>query len=106
MAVLMPINCPFVLTNAPPELPGFTAASVWINDCEYLPVGSRFLAFALIIPAVTVDVKLNGFPTAKTHSPIFALSESAKVTKGNSSSASIFNQILQFLLYKFYYCLM
>ena len=29
-----------------------------------------FLAFAETIPAVTVDVKLKGFPTANTHSPI------------------------------------
>ena len=27
-------------------------------------------ALALTIPAVTVDVKLNGFPTASTHSPM------------------------------------
>ncbi len=30
IAVLIPINSPFVFTNAPPEFPGFTAASVWI----------------------------------------------------------------------------
>ena len=30
-----------------------------------------FLAFAETIPAVTVDVKLKGFPTASTHSPTF-----------------------------------
>ena len=30
MAVLIPINSPFVFTNAPPELPGLTAASVCI----------------------------------------------------------------------------
>ena len=30
-----------------------------------------FLAFAETIPAVTVDVKLKGFPTARTHWPIF-----------------------------------
>jgi hypothetical protein len=28
-----------------------------------------FLALALTIPAVTVDARLNGFPTATTHSP-------------------------------------
>ena len=33
-----------------------------------------FLAFAETIPAVTVEVRLNGFPTANTHSPIFRLS--------------------------------
>ena len=31
-------------------------------------------AFALTMPAVTVEVRLNGFPTAKTHSPSFKFS--------------------------------
>jgi hypothetical protein len=39
-------------------------------------------AFAETIPAVTVDVKLYGFPTAKTHSPIFTESEFPKVVYG------------------------
>ena len=30
IAVFIPISSPFVFTNAPPEFPGFTAASVWI----------------------------------------------------------------------------
>ena len=33
-----------------------------------------FLALADTIPAVTVDVRLKGLPTAKTHSPIFTSS--------------------------------
>ena len=32
-------------------------------------------ALALTIPAVTVEVRLNGLPTANTHSPIFSASE-------------------------------
>ena len=35
-------------------------------------------ALALTIPAVTVEVKLNGLPTANTHSPILVPSESPK----------------------------
>jgi hypothetical protein len=31
IAVLMPINSPLRLTNAPPELPGLIAASVWMK---------------------------------------------------------------------------
>ena len=33
-----------------------------------------FLPFALTIPAVTVEAKLKGFPTASTHSPIWTSS--------------------------------
>ena len=32
MAVLMPINSPFMLTRAPPEFPGLIAASVWTKS--------------------------------------------------------------------------
>ena len=52
-----------------------------------------FLALALTIPAVTVDVKLNGFPTAKTHSPILRLSELPKII-GCRLSASIFSNAI------------
>ena len=69
-----------MLINAPPLFPGFTAASVWMNDSMglsllFFPKIFMFLAFALTIPAVTVDVKLKGFPTASTHSPILTSSE-------------------------------
>ena len=30
IAVFIPISSPFVFTKAPPEFPGFIAASVWI----------------------------------------------------------------------------
>ena len=76
--MLMPTKLPSVFTRAPPLLPGFTAASVWINASRGNTslYGSlfrilMFLDLALTIPAVTVYVKLNGFPTANTHSPIF-----------------------------------
>src|SRR5690606_36214382 len=76
MAVLIPIRSPLVLTRAPPLFPGFTAASVCMKDWPL--VGERALALALTIPAVTVEVRLKGLPTAKTHSPILVLSESPK----------------------------
>ena len=44
-------------------------------------------AFALTIPAVTVDVILNGLPTANTHSPTFNASESPTGTVGRSSAS-------------------
>lgn len=47
------------------------------------------LFLALTIPAVTVEVKLNGLPTAKTHSPTSKSSELPKETY-LKSSPSIF----------------
>ena len=41
-----------------------------------------FLAFALTIPAVTVDLNSNGDPIANTHSPICNLLEFPKLEKG------------------------
>ena len=32
MAELMPISSPFMLTSAPPELPGLIDASVWMKS--------------------------------------------------------------------------
>ena len=78
IAVFIPINSPLSLINAPPEFPGLTAASVCMYDWVVLPVGSRLLDFAEIIPAVTVEVRLKGLPTAKTHSPICVVSLSPK----------------------------
>jgi hypothetical protein len=40
--------------------------------------------FALTMPAVTVEVKLNGLPTANTHSPTFSFSESPNGMVGRS----------------------
>ena len=47
------------------------------------------LPIALMIPAVTVDSRLNGLPTATTHSPTFNSSELANDNVGKFS-ASIF----------------
>ena len=67
-----------MLTKAPPLLPLFTAASVWIYDSFLLSYLFKSRDLALIMPAVTVEFKLNGFPIASTHSPILAWSESPK----------------------------
>jgi len=48
---------------------------------------------ALIIPAVTVEAKLKGFPTANTHCPTFMLSEFPKGIYGKSV-ASIFTSAI------------
>ena len=91
IAVFIPTKSPSVFTKAPPELPGFIAASVWIKAS--IPPSFKILIsldLALIIPAVTVEFKLNGFPTASTHCPIFKLFEFANF-KNSSSVDSIFN---------------
>ena len=79
--MLMPTSSPRVLTSAPPLLPGFTAASVWMNDSILLrsePPDMMPRPLALTMPAVTVEFRLNGLPTAKTHSPTLSCSESPK----------------------------
>ena len=49
----------------------------------------RSLDLALIIPAVTVEFKLKGLPTANTHSPILVASEFPKNMYGSFLSVSI-----------------
>ncbi len=44
--------------------------------------------FALTIPAVTVEVRSNGFPTAKTHCPTLTLSEFPNFIKGRLSAST------------------
>ena len=51
------------------------------------------LAFALTIPAVTVEVKLNGLPTASTQSPISTSSELPNSVNAKLLS-SIFNKAI------------
>ena len=91
MAVLIPTNSPLVFTNAPPEFPGLTAASVWINDsipiARPLVIDEMLRALALTIPAVTVEVNPNGLPTAKTHSPTLSASELPMGITGNFSAS-------------------
>src|SRR5438105_277897 len=83
----MPITSPFMLKSGPPELPGFTAASVWMNG-TYVPSGSE-RAVALTMPAVAVFSKPNGEPIASTHSPTRSLAGSPSFTAGRPL-ASIF----------------
>ena len=94
MAALIPISFPSVLTSAPPEFPGFIAASVCIKDVKvfllFLSLRIfKFLAFAETIPAVTVLVRLKGLPTANTHCPTCTLSL-FPYSRGVRSSVSIF----------------
>ncbi len=55
IAVLMPTTSPAAVTNGPPELPGFNAASVWITLSISRPERVRSeRPRALTTPAVTV----------------------------------------------------
>src|SRR5262249_59532774 len=72
-AVLMPTTLALLSASAPPELPGFSAASVWITSstsrpAEPLRVG-RDRPRALTTPAVTDPASPSGFPTATTSWP-------------------------------------
>ena len=50
-----------------------------------------FLDFALTIPAVTVEVRLKGLPTASTQSPNFRSSELPNSVKRRSFSSTFNN---------------
>ena len=88
IAVLIPITFPSISNSGPPEFPEFIEASVCMKS-SYLdkPID---LFLAEIIPAVTVPPKPNGFPIAKTQSPILALSESPNATGINFSFVLFF----------------
>jgi hypothetical protein len=70
------------LKSGPPEFPGFTAASVWMNGTRFSCGRSR--PFALTMPAVIVLSRPNGLPMATTHSPTLSFSGSPIVTFGRS----------------------
>ena len=70
IAVLTPITSPRELSSGPPELPGLSAASVWITSGISRPVLARMLRpSALTMPAVTVCSKPSGLPIAIAISP-------------------------------------
>ena len=55
MAVLTPTTAPVLVTSGPPELPGLSAASVWITCSIKRPVRARSdRPSALTTPLVTV----------------------------------------------------
>ncbi len=83
---LMPTTSPRMLISGPPELPGFTATSVWMKRISS-PV-SR--ALALTMPDVTVFSRPKGVPMAMTHSPTLRRLTSPTTTAGNLD-ASIFS---------------
>mmetsp|Transcript_51309 Transcript_51309/g.127755 ORF Transcript_51309/g.127755 Transcript_51309/m.127755 type:complete len:251 (+) Transcript_51309:132-884(+) len=70
MAVFMPIMRPLLSRRGPPELPGLTAASVWIRFRIVLPVvASMLLPKPDITPLVRVWSRPKGFPIASADCP-------------------------------------
>ena len=84
IAELTPTSSPFMLTNAPPELPGLIAASVWMASstvfwfCTSPPAATgRFSA--LMMPVVTVPSSPSGEPIATTSWPTRRFAEEPNV---------------------------
>ena len=76
-AVFTPTTSPCEDTSGPPELPGLSAASVWITSSISRPVRERKLRpSAETTPVVTVDSKPSGLPMAITSWPRFKRLES------------------------------
>ncbi len=89
IAVFTPTTREWVSTSGPPELPGFSAASVWMMFSMSRP--SRAWSErrrALTTPVVTVDWKPSGSPMAMTSCPTRSASESPRVTAGNTAALS------------------
>ena len=82
MAVLTPITSPRVVTSGPPELPGLSAASVWMTSSISRPDRARSeRPSALTTPAVTVCWKPNGLPIAMASWPTRTARESPSVAR-------------------------
>ena len=63
-------------TSAPPELPGLSAASVWITSSISRPLSPRNVRRnAEMTPAVTVACNPSGLPIAIANSPRLRLLE-------------------------------
>ena len=77
----MPMTSPFTLKSAPPELPGFTAASVWSRPRIGRPslLDGSVRSRPLITPVVNVPSSPNGLPIAATTAPTLTAPESPSV---------------------------
>src|SRR5476649_1283939 len=90
MAVLMPTTSPAVETSGPPELPGLSAASVWITSSISRPEVARSeRPSADTTPAVTVDSKPSGLPIATTSWPRRSALESPSAAAGVPAGRSV-----------------
>ena len=88
-AVLMPTTSPREDTSGPPELPGLSAASVWITSSISRPVRARReRPSADTTPVVTVDSKPSGLPMAMTSCPRLSSLELPSAAAGSVTGAS------------------
>ena len=89
-AVLMPITSPREETSGPPELPGLSAASVWMTSSISRPVRERSeRPRADTTPAVTVDSKPSGLPIATTSWPRRSPLELPSRAAGSETSSTM-----------------
>ena len=74
---VIPTSSPFILTSAPPLLPGLIAASVWITFISQSSTLSSFKSTETVrsVPEYWIP---KGDPIAKTVSPLSNKSESPK----------------------------
>ena len=76
-------------SSGPPELPGLTAASVWITSEIEKPLGAWiWRCLAETMPLVTVRSRPKGLPIATTGSPTSVLSESPSSSAVRSFDSS------------------
>ena len=88
-AVLTPITSARELTSGPPELPGLSAASVWITSPIRRPFWARSeRPTALTMPAVTVDSNPSGLPMAMAICPGLSFLELPSRADGSRSVVS------------------
>ncbi len=82
----MPTTREWLSARAPPELPGFSAASVWITSSISRPAPAlrvgRDRPRALTTPAVTEPARPRGLPTATTSWPTTSSSASPRTAGG------------------------
>ena len=89
-AVFTPTTSPCDDTSGPPELPGLSAASVWITSSISRPVRERKLRpSAETTPVVTVDSKPSGLPMAITNWPRFNRLESPSGAAGKVTGSTM-----------------
>ena len=72
IAELMPMTRPAASISGPPELPGFSAASVWMTSSIWNPSGAWMRRWSAdTTPVVSVRSRPNGLPIATVGSPTF-----------------------------------
>ncbi|OKI23154.1 hypothetical protein A6A25_35055 [Saccharothrix sp. CB00851] len=91
--VLMPTTSPVEFASAPPELPGLSAASVWITSSITRPTRPLLTGTArpsaLTTPAVTEPARPNGLPTAMTSWPTCRRSASPNFAAPGASADAL-----------------